>query len=119
MAVNLASVGPRRVDACPRVIPPVWVLPVLVFGLAGSTACERDLSEQECQQLLDRYVELLVQSRMPDASVEAVEEMQSEARERARSAPRFKECSEFFSRRDFECAVKRAKSVDEMERCLL
>ncbi len=110
---------PGRARDRSRARTPARAASALLLLLASATACDRDLTESECQQLLDRYVELLAQSRRPDASVEAVEQMQSEARERARSAPRFRDCREFFSRRDFDCAVREAKSVDEIERCLL
>jgi hypothetical protein len=119
MAVKPVPVSCRGGHPRSRAVASVWTLCALLLSLASSTACERDLTEQDCQQLLDRYVELLARSRMPDASVESVERMKSEAREHARSSPRFRECREFFSRRDFDCALQQAKNVDELERCLL
>jgi hypothetical protein len=119
MAVKLFPVRFRCGRGRSRVVAGVWAVPVLVLPLMSVTGCERELTEPECEQLLDRYVELLARSRMPDASAESVEQMQSEARERVRSSPRFRDCREFFSRRDFDCAIQEAKTVDELERCLL
>ncbi len=88
---------------------------VLAVSLCG---CSAPLSAPECNELLDRYTEKLVQQKNDEASSESVFRMQREARARASRDPEFAQCANKVSRRGWECAMK-APTVDEMERCLL
>ena len=101
---------------------------IRTLALAASTAsvvlaapgCSRPLANDECQKLLDRYTELLVREEHPGITPEAVAHTQGEARNTARTDPRFEfsECSRRVSRRDYECAMN-APTVDAIERCLV
>jgi hypothetical protein len=89
------------------------VLGGLVVGLA---ACEPRLQPADCERLLDRYVELLGRARYPAASADHILRLQEQARARA---PELADCTTRFTRRGYECAMRQAQNVDEMERCLL
>ena len=93
---------------------------VALGALACCAACESGLSEQQCDQLLDRYVEKLVTEEHPEASLAEVVQKQKRARELARSDPRFEfdRCSETVRGSQFRCAMK-AHTVNGMEQCLI
>jgi len=93
----------------------------LAWGLAASlplVSCGRSLSPPECDALLDRYVEKLVDSDRPGTPAAEVVELQRRAREKAKDDPSFKDCRSAVSRKKFECAMQ-AETVDRMEICLL
>jgi len=91
-----------------------WLLAV-PLTLAG---CGRSLTLEECDALLDRYVEKLVGSDRPGTPAAEVIELQRKAREKAKTDPAFTECRSAVSRKKFECAMS-AETVDRMEICLL
>jgi hypothetical protein len=87
-------------------------LPVLLVG------CSAPLEPQECDHLLDHYVELLLRDDRPKASAGEVLRLQQEARRKASQDPAFGECRSRVSRRSFECAMK-ADDANRLEQCLL
>lgn len=88
----------------------------LCLGLLSS--CGEPLAPAECNQLLDRYTELLVREERRTVSDEEVERSKASARLKAAGSHEFAKCSSKVSRRQWDCAMK-APSVDEVERCLL
>ncbi len=90
----------------------VAALPLLLTG------CRDPLNEQECEHLLDRYVELLAKSYSDDESLVEIVSFQKKARERARQDPAFKQCSRRVSRGEYECAMD-APTADRLEICLM
>jgi hypothetical protein len=99
--------APRRVGA------KHWLALLCVLPCAG---CAKRLSAFECDQLLDRYVELLVESDRSDATPDELVHLKELARERA--VPEFSACPERVSRRAFDCAMS-APDADRLEQCLL
>ena len=91
---------------------------VAAVASALLTGCQQDLTPRECELLLDRYAELLIMTRNPDASPGERMRLKAEARNRAAQDPHFGRCGEHISRRAYECAMQEAHSVDELERCL-
>lgn len=81
-------------------------------------ACGRSPSSDECNALLDRYVEKLVGSDRPGTSAAELFELQRRTREKAATDPAFLECKKRVSRKQFECAMA-ADTLDRMEICLL
>jgi hypothetical protein len=93
------------------------VLPVAC--LAGLLcACGKPPSHDECDALLDHYVELLVNSDRPGTSAGELHKLQLQARQRATSDPEFSQCSSRVSRRAYDCAMS-APNADKLEQCLL
>jgi hypothetical protein len=82
------------------------------------SGCGRPPTNDECNQLLDHYTELLAHSKNPELPDPEVERLKAEARQRASEDPEFGRCGAKISRRQWECAMH-APSVDEVERCLL
>jgi hypothetical protein len=88
------------------------------WALALSGGCGKPPSKGECDALLDRYVEFLVNSDRPGTSASELHKLQLQAREKAEHDPEFATCSERVSRRAFECAMS-APNADVLEQCLL
>jgi hypothetical protein len=89
---------------------------LLVFGT--QTACRKPISRDECDQLLDRYVELLLKDDRPEVRAEELLRLQHEARSKAAQDPAFRQCTEEVSRAQFQCAMQ-AKNPDRLEQCML
>ncbi len=88
------------------------------LGAGLCLGCGRPLTDDECMNLLTRYVELLAKSDREDTTAQQRQQMQQRAREMAHRDPEFGRCRNTVSRRDFECAMA-APSTDEFERCLM
>jgi hypothetical protein len=80
--------------------------------------CRKPITEHECNELLDRYVELLVRSDRPEVNAGELVKLQAEARSKAASDPAFANCTKEVSRSQLECAM-RAQNADLLEQCLL
>jgi hypothetical protein len=94
-----------------------------VLSVAGAfllAACQKPLSDTECERLLYRYTEMLVREEQPSATPEEIAHAVEQARRAAAEDPRFEmaECPQRVPRRQFECAMN-APSVDAVERCLI
>ena len=92
------------------------VLGAALLLLAGG--CGKRLDDNECQALLDHYVELLVKSDRPGTNAAELHKLQLQARDKAKDDPEFRECSGRVSRRAFDCAMN-APNADVLEQCLL
>jgi hypothetical protein len=90
--------------------------------LAGATfslsACAKPPNRDECDALLDHYVELLVTSDRPGTNASELHKLQLQARQKAVRDPEFRACSQRVSRRAYECAMS-ASNPDKLEQCLL
>jgi hypothetical protein len=95
------------------------VLSLKLAALAGCAVfgCGPAPTPAECNALLDRYVQKLVDSDRPGLSAGELLKLQVEARARAAKDPAFAECSARVSRSAYECAI-RAETVDRIEICL-
>ncbi len=82
------------------------------------SACGKPPSHDECDALLDHYVELLVSSDRPGTNAAELHKLQIQARDKAKDDPEFRECSARVSRHAFDCAMS-APNADVLEQCLL
>ena len=89
-----------------------------IFCLTLLAGCQKSLTQEECYSLLDKYVELLVQTDRPNTSPPDRLRLKNEARAKANRDPAFAECSDRVSRSEFECAMQ-ASNPDGLEQCLL
>ncbi len=80
--------------------------------------CNKPPTHDECDALLDHYVELLVSSDRPGTSAADLHKLKLQAREKAKLDPEFAACSERVSRHALECALS-APNADLLEQCLL
>ena len=83
-----------------------------------SAGCSQPLHEAECLDLLDKYVELIIQSDSPTAPPSETLKLKQEARAKAARDPAFAECKARVSRAQFQCAMH-ASNPDGLEQCLL
>jgi len=91
---------------------------LLVTTAVLVSGCRRAPSSEECNQLLDHYVELLVNSDRPGTNAGELHKLQTLARQKATLDPAFAECSKRVSRSALECAMS-ATNADKLEQCLL
>ncbi len=101
-----------------RALSGLGVAALLLCCALGGSACGKPPSHDECEALLDHYVELLVNSDRPGTSAADLHKLQIQAREKAKEDPEFGACSERVSRTALECAL-RAPNADVLEQCLL
>jgi hypothetical protein len=87
---------------------------LLLFELGG---CSRHASAPECSALLDRYVELLVKERDPQASDDEMAKQKQGTRAKAATDPSFAACPGEVTKDGVACAMA-APNVDEFEKCL-
>jgi hypothetical protein len=83
----------------------------------GATGCRDRVSRGQCDQLLARYAELVVQERLPDASAAVVDSERKREREEATSDDAFRNCTAEVQPAEYLCAMA-AASADALEKCL-
>jgi hypothetical protein len=83
-----------------------------------ASACGKPPSHDECDALLDHYVELLVNSDRPGTNAAELHKLQLQARDKAKDDPEFKACNARVSRHAYDCAMS-AGNADLLEQCLL
>ncbi len=81
-----------------------------IAGLALLAGCKAKATSAQCDELLDRYAQLVVLERYPDASVGQIEAERARERGEARGDDAFKNCSSEVSRAELECAMKAGKA---------
>ncbi len=91
---------------------------LLILCVLLVSACGKPPTHDECDALLDHYVQLLVSSDRPGTSAADLHKLKLLAREKAKIDPEFATCSDRVSRRAFECAMS-APNADVLEQCLL
>jgi hypothetical protein len=89
----------------------------VAVAVACSAGCKPKASASECDQLLDRYAELVVTERIADAGDDRIKAEREREKSEARGDDAFKNCSSEVSHAEFECAM-RAPSADALEKCL-
>jgi hypothetical protein len=95
-----------------------WTRPAALAALVGAAAsCKAKASASECDQLLERYAQLVVTERYPDASAAQVRSFHDQEKREAMGDDAFKNCSSQVSQSEFDCAMK-APSADSFEKCL-
>ncbi|MGA7118530.1 MAG: hypothetical protein WBY94_00460 [Polyangiaceae bacterium] len=95
--------------------PATWSL--LATVVASICGCHPKVTATQCEQLLDRYAQLVVTERFPDASAEQIGLERDREKREARGDDAFKNCSSEVSQAEFACAM-RALNADAFEKCL-
>ena len=91
-----------------------------VTVLAVSTllgACKSKVTPAQCDLLVDRYAQLVVNEKFPDASAEMIRLERDRERSEAHADDAFKNCSSEVNEPEFSCAM-RATTADALEKCL-
>lgn len=91
----------------------------LVIGAAVAVlpSCKPKISSAQCDALVDRYAQLVVTEKLPDAGAETIKAEQERERGEARGDDAFKNCTSEVSRAEFDCAM-RSPTADALEKCL-
>lgn len=85
--------------------------------VAVMTGCKKKVSQQQCDQLLDHFAELVVKEHNPDAGAEALAGERVRERQEAKNADEFKNCTSEVQADEFDCAMK-ASTSDAVIKCL-
>jgi hypothetical protein len=85
--------------------------------LVCPSACKPKATQAQCDQLIERYAELVVKARFPNASAEVIKTEQEREKSEARGDDAFKNCPSEVSRAEFDCAMG-ATTADAFEKCL-
>lgn len=99
-----------------RAIVVVFALVCAVLGAFGS-GCRKKVSAKECDVLLDRFAELVVKERFPDAGAEVITAERNRERSEAKGDDAFKNCTSEVQADEHACAM-RATSSEAMLKCL-
>lgn len=94
-----------------------WCLWATVTACVAAAGCRPKASATQCDELLDRYAQLVVTGKFPDASADQVRSEREREKNEARADDAFKNCSSEVSRAEFDCAM-RAGNADTFEKCL-
>jgi hypothetical protein len=89
----------------------------VVAALTSGAGCKPKASASECDQLLDRYAELVVTEHFADAGADQLKTEREREKSEARGDDAFKNCSSEVSRVELDCAM-RAPNADALEKCL-
>lgn len=92
------------------------VLLAVLFTL-GASGCRKKVSAKQCDELLERFSELVVKERFPDAGPEVVAAERARERNEAKSDDAFKNCTSEVQAEEHACAMK-APSPEALIKCL-
>lgn len=90
---------------------------VVASAVASGVGCKPKATPTQCDQLIERYAEIVVKEKYPDASAESIKAAQEQVKDEARGDDSFKNCSSEVSRAEFDCSM-RAATADAFEKCL-
>ncbi len=93
------------------------LLSAVILSALALVGCRPKASATQCEQLLDRYAELVVTEKFPDASAAQIGAERQRERDEARGDDAFKNCSSEVSQTEFACAM-RAPTTTVLEKCL-
>jgi hypothetical protein len=85
-------------------------------ALGGFAGCRKKLTKEQCDQMLDRYAELVVKERYTDAGPDSAAEWTHERTEALRS-DEFKNCLTEVQESERVCAMK-APTSSALVKCL-
>ena len=92
------------------------VLAVLALAVVA-TGCKQKISQQQCDELLDHFAELVVKERYADAGADKIAAERTRERQEAKNADEFKNCTSEVQANEHQCAMK-AQSSDALIKCL-
>ncbi len=90
---------------------------VALLAIVATLGCKKKVTPTQCEAILDRYAELVVKEKMPDASAETIAAERAREKSEAHGDDAFRNCASEVEPDDYECAMK-AKTPDALEKCL-
>lgn len=92
--------------------------PLRVWALAAACiACKTKVTPTQCEAIVDRFAELMVEEAMPDASPEAVAAEKVREKTEASKEDLFRNCATEIQPADYDCAMK-ATTTEALMKCL-
>lgn len=79
--------------------------------------CKKKVTPTQCEAIVERYAELVVKEKMPDASATDIAAESAREKTEAHGDDAFKNCASEVEPSDYECAMK-ATTPDALEKCL-
>ena len=95
----------------------ILVLLAILATFGSTMSCRKKVSQKQCDELLDRFSELVVKERMPDAGAEALAAERVRERSEAKGDDAFKNCTSEVQVDEHACAMKAASS-EALIKCL-
>lgn len=92
---------------------PLALLAAMLVLVALAPACHKKVSAKQCDEMLDRFIELSAKEQMPDATAEKKAQVRAEAK----ADEAFKNCTTEVQPKEYECAM-RAPTSEAMLKCL-
>jgi hypothetical protein len=89
---------------------------ILALSVA-SAGCRKKVSAQQCDELLDRFAELVVTERFPDAGADVIAAERTRERQEAKAADELKNCASQVQASEHACAMK-AQTSEALIKCL-
>lgn len=89
---------------------------VVALALLAS-GCRKKVSAKQCEELLDRFAELVVKERFADAGADVIAKERTRERAEAVGDDAFKNCTSEVQVDEYTCAVK-ASSSEALIKCL-
>lgn len=95
---------------------PVTIL-VVLFASSTLAGCKKKANAKECDALLERFSELVVRERFPDAGAAQRKGEQDREKVEARGDDNFKNCTSEVQAEELACAMAAANS-EALKKCL-
>ena len=86
-------------------------------GGIGVSGCRKKVSQKQCDELLDRFSELVVKERFPDAGAQVLADERARERTEAKGDDAFKNCTSEVQVDEHACAMK-APTPTALIKCL-
>jgi hypothetical protein len=93
------------------------LIAIASFVASGLAGCRKKVSAKQCEELLDRFSELVVKERFPDAGPDVLEAERARERTEAKSDDAFKNCTSEVQADEHACAMK-AGTPTALIKCL-
>lgn len=88
-----------------------------MIAATSSPACTKKVTSKQCDELLDRFAELVVKERFADAGAAQIAEERTRERAEAKADAAFKNCPSEVQASEHACAMK-ATSSEALIKCL-
>ncbi|HEY1959484.1 MAG TPA: hypothetical protein VGH28_27925 [Polyangiaceae bacterium] len=92
-------------------------LAAIAIGALAMVGCKKKVTPTECEAIVDRYAELVVKDKMPDASAETIASERAREKSEAHGDDVFKNCASEIEPVDYDCAMK-STTPEALEKCL-
>jgi hypothetical protein len=89
----------------------------LVTVFVATPSCTKKASQKQCDEMLDRFAELVVKERFPDAGAVEVDKERARERGEAKADQAFKNCTSEVQADELSCAMK-ATTSEALIKCL-